>query len=86
MVNGIPIQGDIIKINLNPKKGHEQAGILCVVNRRFEAPWREPLLLNSNINCYNRIFPGQGKSGFATFTFKFVGAAKAFETYFTGSV
>lgn len=26
MVNGIPVQGDIIKINLNPKKGHEQQG------------------------------------------------------------
>jgi mRNA interferase MazF len=26
MVDGVPIQGDIIKINLNPKKGHEQMG------------------------------------------------------------
>ncbi|GHV73533.1 mRNA interferase PemK [Spirochaetia bacterium] len=26
MVNGVPMQGDIIKINLDPKKGHEQAG------------------------------------------------------------
>ena len=26
MVNNIPMQGDIIKINLNPKKGHEQKG------------------------------------------------------------
>ncbi|MDR0868224.1 MAG: type II toxin-antitoxin system PemK/MazF family toxin [Planctomycetota bacterium] len=26
MVNGIPTQGDIIKINLDPKQGHEQAG------------------------------------------------------------
>jgi len=26
MVNGVPVQGDIIKINLNPKQGHEQAG------------------------------------------------------------
>jgi mRNA interferase MazF len=26
MVDGVPMQGDIIKINLDPKKGHEQAG------------------------------------------------------------
>lgn len=26
MVNGVPVQGDIIKINLDPKKGHEQQG------------------------------------------------------------
>lgn len=26
MVNGIPVQGDIIKISLDPKKGHEQQG------------------------------------------------------------
>jgi mRNA interferase MazF len=26
MVNKVPIQGDIIKINLNPKQGHEQKG------------------------------------------------------------
>jgi mRNA interferase MazF len=26
MVNGVPLQGDIIKINLNPKQGHEQQG------------------------------------------------------------
>jgi mRNA interferase MazF len=26
MVNGVPLQGDIIKINLDPKKGHEQKG------------------------------------------------------------
>ena len=26
MVNRVPIQGDIIKINLDPKKGHEQKG------------------------------------------------------------
>ena len=26
MVNGTPVQGDIIKINLNPKPGHEQCG------------------------------------------------------------
>ena len=32
----IPLQGDIIKINLDPKKGHEQAGYrpyLCLSNR-----------------------------------------------------
>jgi len=36
MVNGIPMQGDIIKINLDPKKGHEQAGYrpyLCLSNK-----------------------------------------------------
>ena len=36
MVNGIPVQGDIIKINLNPKKGHEQAGYrpyICLSNK-----------------------------------------------------
>jgi mRNA interferase MazF len=26
MVNNVPMQGDIIKINLDPKKGHEQMG------------------------------------------------------------
>ncbi|GHU93067.1 mRNA interferase PemK [Spirochaetia bacterium] len=26
MVDGVPMQGDIIKINLDPKQGHEQAG------------------------------------------------------------
>lgn len=26
MVNGTPVQGDIIKISLDPKKGHEQQG------------------------------------------------------------
>lgn len=36
MVNGIPMQGDIIKINLDPKRGHEQAGYrpyICLSNR-----------------------------------------------------
>ena len=36
MVNGIPLQGDIIKINLDPKKGHEQAGYrsyICLSNK-----------------------------------------------------
>ena len=36
MVNGTPIQGDIIKINLNPKKGHEQQGYrpyICLNNK-----------------------------------------------------
>ena len=36
MVNGVPLQGDIIKINLNPKKGHEQAGYrpyICLSNK-----------------------------------------------------
>jgi len=36
MVGGIPEQGDIIKINLDPKKGHEQAGYrpyICLSNR-----------------------------------------------------
>ncbi|MDR2483346.1 MAG: type II toxin-antitoxin system PemK/MazF family toxin [Treponema sp.] len=26
MVNNVPVQGDIIKINLDPKQGHEQKG------------------------------------------------------------
>jgi len=26
MVNGVPQQGDIITINLDPRKGHEQQG------------------------------------------------------------
>jgi mRNA interferase MazF len=26
MVKGVPMQGDIIKINLDPRKGHEQQG------------------------------------------------------------
>ena len=36
MVNGTPMQGDIIKINLNPKKGHEQQGYrpyICLSNK-----------------------------------------------------
>jgi len=36
MVNGVPLQGDIIKINLDPKKGHEQAGFrpyICLSNK-----------------------------------------------------
>jgi mRNA interferase MazF len=36
MVKGVPIQGDIIKINLNPKKGHEQTGYrpyICLSNK-----------------------------------------------------
>jgi mRNA interferase MazF len=36
MVNGVPVQGDIIKINLDPKKGHEQKGYrpyICLSNK-----------------------------------------------------
>ena len=36
MVNGVPVQGDITKINLNPKQGHEQAGYrpyICLSNK-----------------------------------------------------
>ena len=36
MVNNVPLQGDIIKINLDPKKGHEQAGYrpyICLSNK-----------------------------------------------------
>ena len=36
MVEGIPLQGDIIKINLSPKKGHEQTGYrpyICLSNK-----------------------------------------------------
>ena len=36
MVNGVPVQGDIVKINLNPKQGHEQAGYrpyICLSNK-----------------------------------------------------
>ena len=36
MVNGVPVQGDIIKLNLNPKQGHEQAGYrpyICLSNK-----------------------------------------------------
>jgi mRNA-degrading endonuclease toxin of MazEF toxin-antitoxin module len=36
MVGKIPMQGDIIKINLDPKKGHEQAGYrpyICLSNK-----------------------------------------------------
>jgi mRNA interferase MazF len=31
VVNGIPQQGDIIKLNLNPRKGHEQQGFRPVI-------------------------------------------------------
>jgi mRNA interferase MazF len=36
MVDGVPMQGDIIKINLDPKQGHEQKGYrpyICLSNR-----------------------------------------------------
>ena len=36
MVAGTPIQGDIVKINLNPKQGHEQRGYrpyICLSNK-----------------------------------------------------
>jgi len=36
MVGRAPIQGDIIKINLNPKQGHEQQGYrpyICLSNK-----------------------------------------------------
>jgi len=36
MVGKVPLQGDIIKINLDPKEGHEQAGYrpyLCLSNK-----------------------------------------------------
>ena len=36
IVNGVPMQGDIIKISLDPKKGHEQAGYrpyICLSNK-----------------------------------------------------
>jgi len=36
MVNRVPRQGDIIKINLDPKKGHEQSGYrpyICLSNK-----------------------------------------------------
>ena len=36
MVKNVPMQGDIIKINLDPKKGHEQAGYrpyICLSNK-----------------------------------------------------
>ena len=36
MVDGVPMQGDIIKINLDPKQGHEQQGYrpyICLSNR-----------------------------------------------------
>jgi len=36
MVAKVPMQGDIIKINLDPKKGHEQAGYrpyICLSNK-----------------------------------------------------
>jgi mRNA interferase MazF len=36
MVDGVPVQGDIIKINLNPKQRHEQSGYrpyICLSNK-----------------------------------------------------
>ena len=39
MVNGIPEQGDIIKLNLNPRVGHEQQG------------FRPVIVLSNNIVC-----------------------------------
>jgi mRNA interferase MazF len=40
MVDGVPMQGDIIKINLDPKQGHEQMGCrpyICLSNRLISA-------------------------------------------------
>jgi mRNA interferase MazF len=31
MVNGVPRQGDVIKVNLNPRVGHEQQGFRPVI-------------------------------------------------------
>ena len=31
MVNGVPQQGDIIKLDLDPRKGHEQQGFRPVI-------------------------------------------------------
>jgi len=31
VVNGIPQQGDIIKLDLDPRKGHEQLGFRPVI-------------------------------------------------------
>jgi mRNA interferase MazF len=31
LVNGVPQQGDIISLNLNPRKGHEQQGFRPVI-------------------------------------------------------
>jgi mRNA interferase MazF len=31
VVDGVPQQGDIIKLNLNPRKGHEQQGFRPVI-------------------------------------------------------
>ena len=31
MVDGVPQQGDIIKLDLNPRKGHEQQGFRPVI-------------------------------------------------------
>ena len=36
MVDKVPVQGDIIKINLDPKKGHDQSGwrpYICLSNK-----------------------------------------------------
>jgi len=36
MVDGVPVQGDVIKVNLDPKQGHEQAGYrpyICLSNK-----------------------------------------------------
>jgi len=36
MVDGVPVQGDIIKISLNPKQGYEQKGYrpyICLSNK-----------------------------------------------------
>ena len=45
MVDGVPVQGDIIKINLDPKKGHEQAGYrpyICLSNKIIITKANEP--------------------------------------------
>jgi mRNA interferase MazF len=40
MVDGVPMQGDIIKLNLDPKQGHEQKGYrpyICLSNHFISA-------------------------------------------------
>jgi mRNA interferase MazF len=40
VVDGVPMQGDIVKVNLDPKKGHEQMGYrpyICLSNRLISA-------------------------------------------------
>jgi len=58
MVNNVPMQGDIIKINLNPKKGHEQQccrPYICLSNKIISDSGR--IAIFAQISSTQRSYP-----------------------------